>query len=105
MVVGSSGSAGPPRVLPEPGLEQGPGGGNQGRAPLLAALAQRVHVGPGSERYFLAGRDTNATLAAASGAPLPALIARLGHASAAAAIRYQHKIEGQDEAVAASRRT
>lgn len=46
-------------------------------------------------------RHTNATLAAASGAPLPALMARLGHASAAAAIRYQHRVEGQDEAVAA----
>ena len=46
-------------------------------------------------------RHFNATLAAASGAPLPALMARLGHASAAAAIRYQHKIDGQDEAVAA----
>jgi integrase len=45
-------------------------------------------------------RHTNATLAAASGAPLVALMARLGHASAAAAIRYQHKIEGQDESVA-----
>ena len=45
-------------------------------------------------------RHTNATLAAASGAPLVALMARLGHASAAAAIRYQHKIEGQDETVA-----
>lgn len=45
-------------------------------------------------------RHTNATLAAASGAPLVAPMARLGHASAPAAIRYQHKIEGQDEAVA-----
>jgi integrase len=46
-------------------------------------------------------RHRDATLAAASGAPLPVLMARLGHASAAAAIRYQHKIEGQDAAVAA----
>lgn len=45
-------------------------------------------------------RHTNATLAAASGAPLVALMGRLGHASAAAAIRYQHKIAGQDERVA-----
>jgi len=45
-------------------------------------------------------RHTNATLAAASGALLVALMARLGHASAAAANRYQHKIEGQDETVA-----
>jgi integrase len=45
-------------------------------------------------------RHTNATLAAASMAPLVALIDRRGHASAAAAIRYQHKGDGQDEAVA-----
>lgn len=41
-------------------------------------------------------RHTNATLAAESGASLRSLMARLGHASAAAAIRYQHKVEGQD---------
>jgi integrase len=45
-------------------------------------------------------RHTNATFAAASGAPLRALMARLGHASAAAAIRYQHTVAGQDEAIA-----
>ncbi len=45
-------------------------------------------------------RHTNATLAAASGAPLRALMHRLGHNSAAAALRYQHKIEGQDQAIA-----
>jgi len=45
-------------------------------------------------------RHTNATLAAASGAPLRAVMHRLGHASAAAALRYQHRVEGQDEAIA-----
>ena len=45
-------------------------------------------------------RHTNATLAASSGAPLVALMRRLGHASPAAAIRYQHKVNGQDEAIA-----
>ena len=45
-------------------------------------------------------RHTNATLAAASGAHLPALMQRLGHASAAAAIRYQHRLDGQDESAA-----
>jgi integrase len=45
-------------------------------------------------------RHTNATLAAASGAPLRAVMHRLGHASAAAALRYQHRVDGQDEAVA-----
>ena len=42
---------------------------------------------------------TAATLAAASGASLKVLMARIGHASAAAALRYQHVIEGQDEAI------
>jgi integrase len=41
-------------------------------------------------------RHTAATLAAASGTSLRALMARIGHASAAAAIRYQHVIDGQD---------
>lgn len=45
-------------------------------------------------------RHTGATLAAASGAPLRAIMHRLGHASAAAAIRYQHIVGGQDEAIA-----
>lgn len=46
-------------------------------------------------------RHTNATLAAPSGAPLRAVMHRLGHASAAAALRYQHRAEGQDEGIAA----
>ena len=41
-------------------------------------------------------RHTAATLAAASGASLRALVSRIGHALAAAAIRYQHVIDGQD---------
>ncbi|MGQ0826303.1 MAG: tyrosine-type recombinase/integrase [Actinomycetota bacterium] len=41
-------------------------------------------------------RHTAATLAAASGASLKALMARIGHASAAASLRYQHVIDGQD---------
>ena len=41
-------------------------------------------------------RHTAATLAAASGTSLKALMARIGHASAAAALRYQHIIDGQD---------
>jgi hypothetical protein len=39
---------------------------------------------------------TAATLAAASGASLRALMYRISHASAAAAIRYQHAVDGQD---------
>ena len=41
-------------------------------------------------------RHTAATLAAASGTSLKALMALIGHASAAAALRYQHVIDGQD---------
>jgi integrase len=41
-------------------------------------------------------RHTAATLAAASGTSLRALMARIGHASAAAALRYQHVTDGQD---------
>jgi integrase len=41
-------------------------------------------------------RHTAATLAAASGTSLKALMARIGPASAAAALRYQHVIDGQD---------
>ena len=41
-------------------------------------------------------RHTAATLAAASGTSLKALMARIGHGSAAAALRYQHVIDGQD---------
>ncbi|MCU1380081.1 MAG: Phage integrase [Acidimicrobiales bacterium] len=45
-------------------------------------------------------RHTAATLAAASGANLKALMARIGHASAAAALRYQHVLDGQDNDIA-----
>jgi hypothetical protein len=41
-------------------------------------------------------RHTAATLAAASGTSLKVLMARIGHSSAAAALRYQHVIDGQD---------
>ncbi len=41
-------------------------------------------------------RHTAATLGAASGTSLKALMARIGHASARAALRYQHVIDGQD---------
>src|SRR5207253_4364738 len=41
-------------------------------------------------------RHTAATLAAASGTSLKALMARIGHGSPRAALRYQHVIDGQD---------
>ena len=45
-------------------------------------------------------RHTGATLAAASGAPLKALMQRMGHSTVAAALRYQHVVDGQQDAIA-----
>ena len=45
-------------------------------------------------------RHTGATLAAASGAPLKALMQRMGHTTVAAALRYQHVVDGQQDAIA-----
>lgn len=46
-------------------------------------------------------RHTAATLAAASGTSLKALMSRIGHSSAAASLRYQHVIDGQDAEIVA----
>jgi hypothetical protein len=46
-------------------------------------------------------RHTAATLAAASGTSLRALMARIGHASARAALRYKDVIDGQDADIVA----
>ena len=40
------------------------------------------------------------TLAAASGAPLKALMQRMGHTTVAASLRYQHVVDGQQDAIA-----
>jgi integrase len=45
-------------------------------------------------------RHTGQTLAAATGASLPDLMKRLGHASPAAAMRYLHTVDGRDRAIA-----
>jgi integrase len=45
-------------------------------------------------------RHTGATLAAATGASTKELMTRLGHASAAAALRYQHATVDRDQAIA-----
>ena len=45
-------------------------------------------------------RHTGATLAAQSGATIAELMARLGHSTSAAAIRYQHAVEDRDVLVA-----
>jgi integrase len=45
-------------------------------------------------------RHTGATLAAATGATLADLMARLGHSTPAAALRYQHAAQDRDKAIA-----
>jgi integrase len=50
--------------------------------------------------HFHALRHTGATLAAQSGATLAELMARLGHSTAAAAMRYQHAAAGRDKVIA-----
>lgn len=45
-------------------------------------------------------RHTGATLAAGTGAPLRALMSRMGHSTPTAALRYQHLIAGQDANIA-----
>lgn len=45
-------------------------------------------------------RHTGATMAAAAGATLAELMARLGHKSPAAAMRYQHIVSGRDQMIA-----
>ena len=47
-------------------------------------------------------RHTGAALAAATGATLAELMARLGHSTAGAALRYQHAAEDRDKAIAAA---
>ena len=70
--------------------------------PLRRSNFQRRVWEPATAEVGMSGlrfhdlRHTAATLAAASGTSLKALMARIGHASAAAALRYQHVIDGQD---------
>ena len=74
--------------------------------PLRRSNFRRRVWYPAVEKVSLEGlrfhdlRHTGATLAAATGAPLRALMARLGHSTPAAALRYQHVIAGQDADIA-----
>lgn len=47
-------------------------------------------------------RHTGAVLAAATGATLAELMARLGHSTAGAALRYQHAAAERDKVIAAA---
>ncbi|WP_410621763.1 tyrosine-type recombinase/integrase [Amycolatopsis sp. cmx-8-4] len=70
-----------------------------GNAVYQAFVRARVKVGIGVSFHDL--RHTGQTLAASAGATLADLKKRLGHASAAASLRYLHAVEGRDKEVAA----
>ena len=86
-----------------------------GRDGLLFPAANGGHLAPSTlYRSFYAARSeagradlrwhdlrhTGAVLAASTGATLAELMARLGHSTVGAALRYQHAAEGRDHAIA-----
>jgi integrase len=88
-----------------------------GQKAMLFPAATGGHLAPSSLYGFwyparhAAGRDdlrfhdlrhTGAVLAAATGATLAELMARLGHSTPAAAMRYQHAAADRDQAIAAA---
>jgi integrase len=89
-------------VAPEPSspLVTGPNGGRLGRHPLNAAWdAARRQLGR-PEVHFHDLRGAGLTWAATQGATTRELMARAGHASPAAALRYQHAAEDRDVVIA-----
>jgi hypothetical protein len=73
-----------------------------------AEQLQPAGVGPATRAAGLDGlhfhdlRHTSATLSIAAGASTRELMARMGHSSSAAALRYQHVLVGLDTAIAAA---
>lgn len=65
--------------------------------PGLAALGRVARRSPDCPVPL---RHTGQTLAASTGATLADLKKRLGHSSAAAALRYLHAVEGRDKELA-----
>jgi integrase len=105
----------PPHLLPalEVHLSKHVG---KGRDSLLFPAHHGGHLAPATlKRHFYKARDTakrpdlrlhdlrhsGAVLAAATGASLAELMARLGHSTPAAAMRYQHAAQGRDREIAA----
>jgi integrase len=62
---------------------------------------EKADLGKGAPDFrFHDLRHTGATLAAGAGASTRELMARLGHASSAASLRYQHATASRDESIA-----
>lgn len=86
-----------PDGLVFPAAEGGPLRRSNFRRRVWVPATQAAGV-PGLRFHDL--RHTGATLAAASGAPLKALMQRMGHSTVGAALRYQHVVDGQQDAIA-----
>jgi len=82
-----------PDGLVFPAVEGGPLRRSNFRRRVWVPATEAAGV-PGLRFHDL--RHTAATLAASSGTSLKALMTRIGHNSPAAALRYQHVIDGQD---------
>jgi integrase len=104
----------PPHLLPilvdhlvesvdlDPGALLFPGRGGQHMAPssLYRVWYPAREAAGRPDLHFHDLRHTGATLAAATGATLAELMARLGHSTSAAALRYQHAAADRDQAIA-----
>ena len=86
-----------PEGLVFPAAEGGPMRRTNFRRRVWVPATEAAGV-PGLRFHDL--RHTGATLAAASGAPLKALMQRMGHSTVAASLRYQHVVDGQQDAIA-----
>jgi integrase len=77
-------------------------GGHLAPATLYRQFYKARDKAKRSDLRFHDLRHSGAVLAAATGATLAELTARLGHSTPQAAMRYQHAAEGRDQAIAAA---
>lgn len=78
------------------------GGGHMAPASLYRVYYPAREAAGRPDLRFHDLRHTGATLAAATGATLAELMARLGHSTAGAALRYQHAAAERDKVIAAA---
>lgn len=78
------------------------GGGHMRQSSLYKVFARARKIAGRDDLRWHDLRHTGAVLAASTGATLAELMARLGHSTAGAALRYQHAAQGRDAEIAAS---
>jgi integrase len=90
------------KVGPDSLLFPAGGGGHLNPATLRRPYHRAREAAGRPDLRFHDLRHTGAVLAAATGATLAELMARLGHSTVSAAMRYQHAAEDRDKAIAAA---